>query len=194
MAEQGELFAAVTPRPQGLVYRTGFLSPEEEAELLEAIRALPLEEARYKAWRARRRVVSYGGHYDFDRNELLPAVEPVPPFLEPLRGRVAAWTGISAADFSYALIAEYAPGTQLGWHRDVPSFEHVVGVSLGGAARMRFRPYPPKPGERSAFALDLEPRSAYALTGGARWGWQHAISPTRRLRYSITFRTLRGGP
>jgi hypothetical protein len=26
----------------------------------------------------------------------------------------------------------------------------------------------------------------------ARWGWQHAIAPTGALRYSITFRTLRG--
>jgi len=191
MPEQGKLFTAVTPLPEGLAYRAEFLAPEEEAELLEAIRALPLEQARYKAWRARRRVVSYGGQYDFDRNELLPAAEPVPAFLEPLRERVSAWTRISAVDFSYALIAEYRPGTQLGWHRDVPSFEHVAGVSLGGPARMRFRPYPPRPGGRTAFALELEPRSAYALTGGARWGWQHAISPTKALRYSITFRTLR---
>ena len=25
----------------------------------------------------------------------------------------------------------------------------------------------------------------------ARWKWQHAISPTKEMRYSITFRTLR---
>jgi hypothetical protein len=24
----------------------------------------------------------------------------------------------------------------------------------------------------------------------ARWRWQHAISPTKALRYSITFRTM----
>jgi hypothetical protein len=40
--------------------------------------------------------------------------------------------------------------------------------------------------------MDLEPRSAYSITGHARWGWQHAISPTKELRYSITFRTLPG--
>lgn len=43
----------------------------------------------------------------------------------------------------------------------------------------------------------LEPRSAYVLSGEARSSWQHAIPPTKALRYSITFRTVnktrRGG-
>jgi hypothetical protein len=38
----------------------------------------------------------------------------------------------------------------------------------------------------------LEPGSAYVLAGEARWSWQHHIPPTPALRYSITFRTLRG--
>jgi alkylated DNA repair dioxygenase AlkB len=59
-------------------------------------------------------------------------------------------------------------------------------------ARMRWRPYPPKAQTaRATFALDLPPRSAYIMRGAARWEWQHAISPTKQLRYSITFRTLR---
>ena len=35
------------------------------------------------------------------------------------------------------------------------------------------------------------PRAAlgYLVRGVARWRWQHAVSPTRELRYSITFRT-----
>jgi alkylated DNA repair dioxygenase AlkB len=28
------------------------------------------------------------------------------------------------------LIAEYRPGNPLGWHRDVPDFESIVGISL----------------------------------------------------------------
>jgi alkylated DNA repair dioxygenase AlkB len=39
--------------------------------------------------------------------------------------------------------------------------------------------------------LELAPRSAYRMQGAARWQWQHSISATRTLRYSITFRTLR---
>ena len=58
---------------------------------------------------------------------------------------------------------------------------------------MRLRRYPhvAGSGERS-LAVDLAPRSIYSLSGDARWGWQHAISPTPGLRYSITFRSLRG--
>jgi alkylated DNA repair dioxygenase AlkB len=55
---------------------------------------------------------------------------------------------------------------------------------------MRFRPFPPIKGDR-ILALDLAPRSAYVLRGDVRWKWQHAIAPTRELRYSITFRTRR---
>jgi alkylated DNA repair dioxygenase AlkB len=116
----------------------------------------------------------------------------VPSFLYALRDRLAHWSGIEVGALEHAAIAEYRPGTQLGWHRDVPSFEAVLGVSLGGWARMRFRPYPPEARPRRAtLVLDVEPRSAYIMRGPARWGWQHAISPTKALRYSITFRTLR---
>jgi len=43
-------------------------------------------------------------------------------------------------------VTEYREGTALGWHRDVPDFEVVVGASLAGPARMRLRPYPPGEG------------------------------------------------
>lgn len=187
---QNELFEPVG-HPSGLRYRPDFLSAAEEAALLDAIRGLPLEEADYKGWKAKRRVVSYGGRYDFDSN-VLESAEPIPEFLLPLRARVAVEAGIDEDALAQALVAEYRPGVQLGWHRDVPSFEDVVGVSLLGFARMRFRPYPPSGRRRAAFALELAPRSLYVLRGDARWRWQHAVSPTKALRYSITFRTLRG--
>ena len=175
---------------KGFVYEADFLSASEENELLEQIRRLPLARAEYKEFLAKRRVVSYGGRYDFSAQRLLTDSEPMPAFLEPLRQRVAAWAGRAPAAFTHALIAEYAEGTQLGWHRDVPQFELVVGVSLHGPCRMRFRRYPPAQRERS-IAVDLAPRSIYRLEGEARWEWQHRIPPTPTLRYSITFRTLR---
>jgi alkylated DNA repair dioxygenase AlkB len=174
----------------GLRYQKDFLSLAEELFLINVIQSLPLKETQYRQWHANRRTVSYGGKYDFTANELLPA-QPVPEFLFALRQRVAAWMAIPASNFNHALVAEYRCGTQLGWHRDVSNFESVVGVSLAGAARMRFRPYPPVIGHRkAAFALDLEPRSIYAMQDSARWHWQHAVSATKVLRYSITFRTL----
>ncbi|HYC10439.1 MAG TPA: alpha-ketoglutarate-dependent dioxygenase AlkB [Steroidobacteraceae bacterium] len=187
---QRELFARAGASPEGFTYSADFLSAAEERELLGAIGGLALAPAQYKEWHARRRVVAFGGSYDFSRNEL-KAAPPIPDFLQGLRERVARWGGVAAGRIQHAMIAEYPPGSPLGWHRDVPQFEDVFGVSLLGHARLRFRPWPPRPGERTAYALELEPRSAYALRGAARWQWQHAISPTRELRYSITFRTRR---
>jgi alkylated DNA repair dioxygenase AlkB len=175
---------------RGYIYQPHFLSEAEQLALIDEIRKLPLKEAEYKQFRAKRRIHSYGGRYDFSANRLLEA-EPIATFLHPLRARVADWTARPAADFTQALVAEYAPGTQLGWHRDVPYYELVVGVSLGSACKMRFRHYPPQARERS-IAVELAPRSIYRLEGEARWGWQHRIPPTPGLRYSITFRTLRG--
>jgi hypothetical protein len=76
-------------------------------------------------------------------------------------------------------------------YRHVAHFGSVVGVSLAGPARMRFRPHPPLEAHRTtAFALDLEPRSLYCMQGAALWDWQHAVAATKTLRYAITFRTL----
>jgi alkylated DNA repair dioxygenase AlkB len=187
---QSELFDASAALPEGFIYREGFLGLAEESALLREIAALPLREASYKQWTAKRRTISFGGQYDFTRNQLDPA-EPVPAFLHPLRQRISEWTAIPAAEFAHAMIAEYQPGTQLGWHRDVPQFEVVVGVSLAATARMRFRAYPPRKGQgRATSFIDLPPRSGYWMSGVARWKWQHAISPTKALRYSVTFRTL----
>ncbi len=188
---QGELFASASPWPPGFEYREAFLSPHEERELLDAIAGLPLRESQYREWTAKRRTVNFGGSYDFTHQKLQPA-QPVPAFLHPLRARLAAWAGVDAAQFAHGLVTEYQPGTQLGWHRDVPDFELVAGVSLAGVARMRFRPYPPHADVARATAhIDLAPRSAYLIRGAARWDWQHAVSPTKVLRYSITLRTSR---
>jgi alkylated DNA repair dioxygenase AlkB len=197
--EQPDLFgvdgdiASVPVLPDGWQYRDDFITPTEEAGLLSTIDTLSLQEARYKAWTAKRRVAHYGTAYDYDTNRLLPSAE-VPEWLWPLREKAAAWVGLPATDFASALIAEYRPGTALGWHRDVPDFEVVVGVSLGTACRMRLRRYPPvAPKKSDLLSVDLQPRSAYVLRGAARWDWQHSIAPTPALRWSITFRTRRVG-
>jgi alkylated DNA repair dioxygenase AlkB len=111
-----------------------------------------------------------------------------------LRSKIAAWLGITPEELRHALVNEYRPGTPLGWHRDSPDYERVAGVSLGGWARMRLRPYPesgPRGRSEPVISLELAPRSAYRMEGVARWGWQHSIVATRELRYSLTFRTLR---
>jgi alkylated DNA repair dioxygenase AlkB len=173
--------------PSGLAHREEFIDREEEEALISDIGKLDLREAKYKEFTARRRVASFGSGFDYDANELVPA-PALAPFLLALRGKVADWAGVAPEAFGYALVSEYRPGTPLGWHRDVPQFEKVAGISLGSACRMRFRPYPPKKGDR-VLALELAPRSAYILQDDVRWKWQHSVAPTPGLRYSITFRT-----
>jgi alkylated DNA repair dioxygenase AlkB len=189
---QPDLFSPAPARlPEGFAYQLAFLSAAEEAELLGAIATLPLQAAQYKQFTAKRRIASFGAQYDFTDNVLQPA-EALPSSFYSLRDKVALWVGVAPAGLTHTLIAEYRPGVQLGWHRDVPQFEMVVGVSLAGRARMRLRPYRARANKREdVIVLELEPRSAYVLTGAARWCWQHSIAPTKMLRYSITFRTLR---
>jgi len=192
---QAGLFDDLAPSPgalpAGLRYEAGFLSASEEAALIAIVKALPLQEAKYKSYTARRRVVSFGGQFDYDSNRLLPST-PLIDELHPLRERVARWAGVDALALVHVLVAEYAPGTPLGWHRDVPDFEDVFGVSLGNEALLRFRPYPPhNPKREDIIKLNVEPRSLYALQGAARWGWQHSVAPVDALRWSITFRTAR---
>ncbi|RZJ09765.1 MAG: 2OG-Fe(II) oxygenase [Rubrivivax sp.] len=192
---QSALFDDLPPSPgalpEGLRYEAGFLTAAEEAGLIALVRTLPLQFAQYKSYVARRRVVSYSGRFDYDSNELLPT-GPLVDALHPLRDRVAAWAGIAPEALVHTLVAEYAPGTPLGWHRDVPDFEDVFGVSLGHEAVLRFRPYPPdQPRREDIVKLSAAPRSIYALQGAARWAWQHSVPPVDALRWSITFRTAR---
>jgi alkylated DNA repair dioxygenase AlkB len=189
---QADLFAAPgPPLPEGMIYQREFLSVEEEAHWIAVVASLPLKEMNYRGYTARRRVVSFGGKYDFSAQRLAPA-SPLPAELEPLRAQAAAWLGLPPEAFTQTLVAEYREGTPLGWHRDVPDFEDVVGVSLLGEGVMRFRRYPPRePKKADVIRLTLQPRSIYLLRGPARWAWQHNVAPAHELRYSITFRTSR---
>jgi len=194
-AEQADLFHMPEALPHGLAYQAEFITREEEEALLAIFADLPFREALFQQYPARRRVVRYGegeypASYGNAAEERNPR-RPFPEFLLPLRQRVAAWRGQPEASFVHALVTEYRPGTPIGWHSDAPHFERVVGISLAGSARMRFRPFAAKSDRNAAIAIDLAPRSAYAMEGDIRWRWQHHIPPTRELRYSITFRTLR---
>lgn len=187
--QQSDLF---TPRlPPGLTYQPEFITRAEERELLAMIQRLPLREAQYRQYTARRRTISFGAGYDFQAQQATPA-PPLPAFLEPLRERAAAWIGVPSTAIIQALIAEYRPGVPLGWHRDVPDYEIVVGISLAAATRVKFRRYPWNPAQKADIvSLLAEPRSAYTLRDAARWQWQHSVPPVKQLRYSITLRTAR---
>ena len=138
---------------------------------------------------AKRTVRHFGLDYDYQSRDVVPA-DPFPAKLEWLRERCAELAEREPVELAQVLVARYPPGAGIGWHRDAPMFGRVVGVSLGGHARMRFQRRT-KDDERLVDELELEPRSGYLLSGEARWTWQHSIPAGKELRYSLTFRTLR---
>ena len=190
---QSQLFGTDDLLPPGLVFTPDFISQHEEGDLLAVAAALPLREARYKEYTARRRVYAFGSRFDFEAYKLRPRdIGELPQPLALLRDKLAPWAGVQVADFVHVMISEYAPGTPLGWHRDAPDYEVIVGVSLGSPARLRFRPWAQAQNSKDHIvALDLAPRSAYLMRGVARWGWQHSVPPVPGLRYSVTMRTMR---
>lgn len=119
----------------------------------------------------------------------LQQAEQIPTFLLALRKRAAKFAGLTAESLQHVLVTEYPLGAAIGWHRDRPDFEDVIGISLGTPCLFRFRRKAGPRWERAS--IQLQPGSAYVLRGTARWEWQHSIPPVDKLRYSVTFRSLR---
>ena len=189
---QGPLFEAAVP--DGFLYRRDFITPDEEAALVDELARIEFSTFEMRGVVARRRVAFFGHSYDAGR-----VSPPLPAFLFPLRSRIARWAGVDADAFAMSLINEYPPGAPIGWHRDAPQYGIVAGVSLLSSCRMRLRPYV-SPGAHTRALLQrrtasheilLEQRSAYVMTGESRNAFEHQIPPVSALRYSITFRTLR---
>jgi len=105
-----------------------------------------------------------------------------------VRAKAAGFAGLPPDELAQALLIRYDPGAGIGWHRDRPVFEHVLGISLGAPATMRFRRR--RRGGFDRAAVFLAPRSIYHLTGEARHQWEHSIAPMEVTRWSITFRSL----
>ncbi|MBM7407300.1 MULTISPECIES: alpha-ketoglutarate-dependent dioxygenase AlkB [Sphingomonas] len=185
MAAQLDLFG--TPLLPGLSYGEEVLDAPEEAALVAAIDACELTPFRFQGWTGKRLTTSFGWSYDFDRGRIAPGVE-IPAFRGPLRERAAAFAGMPAAELEQALLIRYDPGAGIGWHRDRPMFEHVVGISLGEPAVLRLRRRTDTGFERRS--LTLAPRSIYHLSGEARHAWEHGIAAMERTRWSVTFRSL----
>jgi alkylated DNA repair dioxygenase AlkB len=189
-AEPLDLFGANPGWPDGLVLQDDFISPHEEEVLADQFAMLPFTPFEFHGFQGNRRTLSFGWHYAFDGSGLREA-GPIPSFLLEVRERAARLAGLASDALSHLLLIEYARGAGIGWHRDRPVFEDVVGISLLAEARLRFRRRRGSGWERVSLAA--RPRSAYLLRGPARWEWEHSIPPMDRLRYSITFRSLREG-
>ena len=163
------------------------ISPVEEASLIARIDETDPTPFRFQGWLGKRLTTSYGIAYDFEAAKL-EAVAPIPDWLMPVRQRAATFAGLEADDLTQALLTRYDPGAGIGWHRDRPCYEHVIGISLGAPATMRFRRRAAKGFDR--LAVPLPPRSIYRLSGDARHTWEHGIAAMDEARWSITFRSL----
>lgn len=186
LAVQPRLFDP--PPIAGLSLREGIATAAEERELIALIDAVELSPFRFHQWTGKRLTATFGWHYDFGSSALDPA-EPMPDWLLPLRDRAAQSAGLDPAELSQALLIRYDPGAGIGWHRDRAVFDHVLGVSLGAPATLRFRRRR-RDGRFDRAAQPISPRSIYHLTGEARHAWEHSIAPMQATRHAITFRSL----
>jgi alkylated DNA repair dioxygenase AlkB len=189
-AVQSDLFGAPDPGPEGFRYAQTFIDADEEAELVRGLASLSFEPFDFHGHLANRHVVGFGYRYDYAERKVRAAA-PVPAFLHPLRSKIGAFADRPPEAFEQVLINAYRPGAGIGWHRDKPHFEDVVGVSLLAPCTFRFRKSAGERWERTS--LSVEPRSAYLLRGAARHVWEHSIPPLSEYRYSITMRTMAEG-
>jgi alkylated DNA repair dioxygenase AlkB len=180
-----DLFDA--PILPGLRTRPEMITAAEECDLIGHIDATDLQPFRFQGWTGKRLTTSFGFSYDFEAGQPMEA-PPIPTWLAPFRDRAADFAGLDRADLIQALLIRYDPGAAIGWHRDRPIYEHVVGISLGAAAAMRFRQ---RRGDGFARAsIPLVPREAYHLSGSSRHEWEHSIAEGDEPRWSVTFRSL----
>ena len=188
MTSQFDLFGAGPPLPDGFTYEPDILTREEEQVLLGQVKLLPFREFEFHGYTGKRRVVSYGWHYDFNER-VLRRTDDMPDFLVTLRESAARVAGMSPSLLQHVLVTEYGAGAGIGWHKDKAVFGEVIGISLLSPCTFRLRRAVGSAWERVSITAD--PRSVYVLRGAARTEWEHSIPEVDALRYSITYRNLR---
>jgi alkylated DNA repair dioxygenase AlkB len=184
---QPSLFDVPVELPDGMRYASDLISPDEEQARVAEMAALPFRAFEFHGFLGRRRTVAFGWSYDFNGGGLQQA-GAIPDFLLPVRARAAAFADLDPAALEQAGLIEYAPGAGIGWHRDRPAFDDVIGISLGSPCTLRLRRKRGSGWERCSLAV--QPRSVYLLRGPSRTDWEHSIPPLATLRYSIMFRNL----
>jgi len=175
------------PDVTGFRYIPSFVLADE-AQALEGLfksRTLSYRQILMRGQVAKRTVCCFGFDYVYTRRAV-SMTEPMPAELLRLRERAEAAVN-DGSDLGQAIVTSYPPGAGINWHRDAPIFgPSIVGVSFGSGARLLLKC------GKVIHRVHLAPRSAYVLSGPARYEWMHRIAPVGEQRYSVTFRSLAG--
>jgi alkylated DNA repair dioxygenase AlkB len=178
----------------GLQYVSGYVAPDEQAQLLSVVDAQP--------WLAdlKRRVQHYGYRYDYksrsvDSSTFLGAL---PAWAQSMAERIRH-DGFTSRVPDQLIVNEYKPGQGIASHIDcLPCFgDTILSISLGSPCVMMFSSIRD---EREVSIL-LEPGSLVVMRGDARHIWKHGIMPRktdayggrtiqRGRRVSLTFRNV----
>ena len=133
----------------------------------------------------------FGYDYNFENNKLNKG-KNIPAAFDWLIEKTARYISVEKNRFAEMLITEYPPGAVINWHRDVPQFDLIAGISLLTDCTFRLRPYDKtKQTRTSVISFPVQSRSLYIMQNDARWNWQHSIAPVKQTRYSITLRKFK---
>ena len=175
----------------GLRYQPGFLSEEEEMDVIGNIRASEWQQG------LKRRVQHYGWKYDYGSRKVDPTmrVGPLPGWADVIARRLVD-EGFVPQYPDQVIVNEYVGKQGISKHVDSEeSFaDGIAMVSLGESWEMVFRH-----GKRKEVGT-LERRSVAVMKDDARYRWTHEIparknepGPPRRergTRISLTFRKV----
>jgi alkylated DNA repair dioxygenase AlkB len=115
--------------PEGFRYPPELIGPADEGALFARVSALSFREFEFHGHTGRRRVVSFGWHYDFSARHLRKA-DDIPDYLIALLAAAPGFADMEPEELQHVLATEYGPGAGIGWHLDKAVFGRVVGVSL----------------------------------------------------------------
>lgn len=185
------LFPVYPAFPEGFSYFPEFINQEEEKTLLEEISKVDLHTFIFRGYEAKRKVASFGYDYNFEDGQLKKG-KAIPEGFTAVMNKVAAQAAIDPMKIAELLIIQYPPGAVINWHKDAPPFDLIAGISLLEDCTFRLHPTDKNlQVKKNVISFSVDRRSLYLMKGIARTDWQHSITPLKRERYSITFRTLK---
>src|SRR5215213_5004783 len=106
MPGQLTLFESGPVLPEGFKYQPDLISAQAELDLLDGIRDLPFRDFEFHGFTGKRRVISFGWHYDFN-DRVLRKTDDIPVFLLSVREDAARFAGMKPTALQHVLVTEY---------------------------------------------------------------------------------------